>query len=50
MGHRQRRSRHSLRDLLNRLRQFFMPWVEPTEPEPEDPKPEEPEDARTALP
>ncbi len=29
----QRRSKRSLRDLLSRMRQFFMPWIEPTEPE-----------------
>jgi hypothetical protein len=28
-----RRSSHSLRYLLNRLQRFFMPWIEPTEPE-----------------
>lgn len=33
MKHSQKRSKRSLRELLNRLRQFFMPWVEPTEPE-----------------
>jgi hypothetical protein len=28
-----RRPRLSLRDLLNRVKRFFMPWIEPTEPE-----------------
>jgi hypothetical protein len=37
MEGKQRRSAHSLRDLLKRLRRFFMPRVEPIEPEPEDP-------------
>jgi hypothetical protein len=33
-----KRTNRSLRDLLNRIRRFFMPWVEPSEPAPpEDP-------------
>ena len=28
-----RRPNRSLRDLLNRIKQFFMPWIEPAEPE-----------------
>jgi len=28
-----RRSSLSLRDILNRIRRFLMPWIEPTEPE-----------------
>jgi hypothetical protein len=31
-GHR-RTPRRSLRDLLNRVKRFLMPWIEPTEPE-----------------
>jgi hypothetical protein len=28
-----KRPNRSLRDLLNRMKRFFMPWIEPTEPE-----------------
>jgi hypothetical protein len=27
------RPNRSLRDLLNHVKRFFMPWIEPTEPE-----------------
>jgi len=32
MRSKKNRSARSLRTLLDRLRRFFMPWVEPTEP------------------
>jgi len=28
-----KKSKPSLRKLLDRLKRFFMPWIEPTEPE-----------------
>lgn len=33
MKDKRRHPNRSLRDLLNRVKRFFMPWIEPIEPE-----------------